>query len=400
MLIGSAVALALTLGGAELNDAVDSDVVVTGQWNYNFAACKKYAEANALPLLVFWSNPGCAKCNALKNGCNTEAFKTWRKAQNVVFCISEGNGTVKSFAKNNSGHFPYMRLYWPAGGVDYRFSGRRGEIGASGATVEMQLMNLVDSKTKGVTPSPKPITDDDAVIGAEWNKARTIYGGYYEGDGFAGLITVKAGKVNKQGYAKLSAKVTGLDGKAKAFKSVSVKVAKTTKYSVVKAAAVINLGVEGSNLSGSYQNGTLYYTVHAGLSVGGGIKDGNLAFSLEKGPASVKGMDVLTEFLPNGVVFKTSNSRWSFPVKGNVSWDRQTGKFVAKNPSNVAALKLTYKPNTGFFKGTCKVYVKQAATRVKTFAANVTGYWISGEGYGQLVIKNNGAYDCRIEAAD
>ena len=109
---------------------------------------RSYAEENGVPLLLFWSSNGCGQCNKMKTACNQADFVAWRKERKLIFVFSENDPVSKAFAKNPSLKFPYMRLYWPAGGVDEKFTGRTSTIPASGATLQEQLMNYVDGKLK------------------------------------------------------------------------------------------------------------------------------------------------------------------------------------------------------------------------------------------------------------
>lgn len=390
---------------------VSTGAVKPGEWNGSFTASRQYAEANQLPLFVFWSNPGCAKCNKMKTALNGDTFKNWRAAQNIVFCFNEGDGTVKLWAKNSSGHFPYMRFYWSAGSVDARFSGRMGEIGASGATLEAQLINRLTSLmgSSAVTPSKpsggndKPSTDNTPVIGDEWKRARVLHGAYRDENGnFMGLITVKCGKVNaRTGIAKVSSQVTGLDGKRKSLRTLNLKVNRETVYSANGTVGGVQVAISGSKISGTFTpaNGRGMEIVSQ-VSAGGSIADGKLAFTMSDEIETIAGQEVFQEYLPYFVTFNTVRSRWSFGAKGMLRYDRNRNEFVMSNEANASGLKMTYKASTGQIKGSCKVYAKRNSSQFRTYTATIYGLWINGSGSCLMQVRGAGSVLCRIDPAN
>ena len=85
-----------------------------GVWTADFAGAKARADAEGIPLLIFWGNPGCGYCNRMKAAFETDEFKEWQSARGILMVKSEANSTVKKFARgegdneNKSGKFPYM----------------------------------------------------------------------------------------------------------------------------------------------------------------------------------------------------------------------------------------------------------------------------------------------------
>ena len=106
---------------------------------------------------------------------------------------------------------------------------------------------------------------------------------------------------------------------------------------------------------------------------------------------------VLEDFLPTNVEF-SAGARWTFPAGGKVKVDKKTGEVLdSKNSQNPSALKLSYAPKTGLFKGTFKVYAMTAQGRLKKYSAKVNGVISGGRGYGCAVIKGLGSFAVRIE---
>ena len=398
-----------TLSAAELANVSSLSTVVPGEWNSNFAACKSYAESKGVPMLVFWSAPGCAKCNQLKNACNTDTFANWRKAKGIVMAFSEGVGTVKNFARNSSGQYPYLRLYWPAGNVDLRFTGRSTTIPANGATLEAKLMNCVDAYLKNWKPGSSssevnpPSGDDDEnplvpVVGPEWKKARKIWGSITDADGnVAGRVLVSAAKVHaRKGTAKVKLQIVNLLGKMKTIGYKDLTVNKTTKGYLSGSIGNGTVSIKGSTISGkvTYENQT--YTISS-QPTGGALKDGGYIFALESAPSECQGLPVLdgTKFLPMAQKFTSTSSRWTFPAKGTPRYDSKTAAFVMSTTENPSQLKLAYTSSSGYFKGQFIVYAVRGKT-LKKYVATVGGYMVGTKCHGEATIRNVGSFPCAV----
>lgn len=411
-LLAAAVGLAGSAYAVDLEN-VSSGSVVPGEWNSNFSACKSYAESNGMPMLVFWSNPGCAQCNKMKTACNTSTFVEWRKSKGIVMMFSEGDPSVKAFAKNSSGKFPYMRLYWPAGGVDVKFTGRSGTIQASGSTLQTQFINYLNAQLKSwngsgsgggtVIPAPTPVepTPSVPVVGAEWKRARKLVASYYGEDGnIAGRVLVIAGKANAvRKTAKVKIQVMGLDGKTKTIGYSHFSVDRTTKGSVGNAIGGATVSITGSSVTGSLEYGGKSFEIK-NVAPGGSMVNGDYAFDLESWPSSCEGMKVVEKYLPLGQTFSSSSSRWSFRRRsGTIKYDQNIGDFTSA-VTNPSALKLTYKTATGFFKGTFEIFAEKSETKVKKYKATVTGFMVGDEGSGVATVKRVGSYNCTISPAE
>ncbi|MBO7689131.1 MAG: InlB B-repeat-containing protein [Kiritimatiellae bacterium] len=99
----------------------------TGVWLANFSKAKSYATSKGVPLIAVWSNgDACGHCVTFETGCNSTYFKNWMKSSGCVFFFtysgeSQGaiGGTIFHWCrKNTNTAYPFVRIYWPAGGVD------------------------------------------------------------------------------------------------------------------------------------------------------------------------------------------------------------------------------------------------------------------------------------------
>ncbi len=111
--------------------------VTPGVWHSDLNKARDYAVANGLPLVAVWSNgEGCAHCVAFENCVMSAAFRHWMKDSGIVFYFGvrsdaydgqEGyHGTSFFWCCNNrntSMNWPYVRVYWPKGGVDHVATG-------------------------------------------------------------------------------------------------------------------------------------------------------------------------------------------------------------------------------------------------------------------------------------
>jgi len=110
--------------------------VVPGVWHANLDKAREYAELRGLPLVAVWSNGDvCSRCIAFENCVMSPAFRNWMRDSGIVFYFGERNDASDgqegyhgtSFywcCKNqNAMSYPYVRVYWPKGGVDVAHSG-------------------------------------------------------------------------------------------------------------------------------------------------------------------------------------------------------------------------------------------------------------------------------------
>lgn len=102
--------------------------VVPGVWHAGFSKCKSYATSNKVPLIAVWSNgDSCGHCVLFESAVNSSYFKKWMKTSGCVFYFiysgDGGDGKVGSDVfhwcrKKKNVAYPFVRIYWPSGGVD------------------------------------------------------------------------------------------------------------------------------------------------------------------------------------------------------------------------------------------------------------------------------------------
>ena len=148
-----------TYNGVEY--ALDGDVE-PGVWTRQFTKAKAYADENHVPMVVFWGNDGCGYCKKAETAMSESSFVSWQKQSGYVFVFaikssSHGPGTgddkeaaaAKKIAKDSSGNFPYIGLYWlkEDGKSPFKqtMSGRAGAMVVKSGDLDNQLMESIDN---------------------------------------------------------------------------------------------------------------------------------------------------------------------------------------------------------------------------------------------------------------
>ena len=172
-------ALVLALAGvmANADTAVYNGITYTtngdvepGVWTRQFTKAKAYADANHIPMVVFWGNDGCGYCAKTEAAMAKSDFISWQKKSGYVFVFaikssSHGKGTgddaeaaaAKAIAKDPSGNFPYIGAYWlkEGSGTPFRktMSGRAGAMVVKSGDLGNQLMASIDYYLGAYEPS-------------------------------------------------------------------------------------------------------------------------------------------------------------------------------------------------------------------------------------------------------
>ena len=402
------------INGAEIT--ASGGEIVRGVWNSRFSAAKQYAEANHIPLIVFYGKTDCSQCQKLKNALGTEEFINWQNEKQYVQVLSMKYSapdweTARSFIKSsplNSDDLPMICVYWAKeDGTVIRkaFVGRSGKMPSStGSTLQAKFINSVESVlssggTVPPSPTPTPTPTPQPLDGsAFFSSAKTVnLVAVDETGAFAGFVQVKAGKANARTHmSRISATVQLLGSKLLRFSSRSFNVSTTSAYALSNANGVLALECDGSALAGTFTRSGKTYQLTSGVKLGGAMPSAESKFSLLDPPQKYKDYDIFTEWLPTSQKISTG-SRWSFPKKGTVRYNRTTGEFVnAGADTNASGLKLTYTSSTGYFKGTFTVYYKSSASRAAKVTAQVVGYVVDGVGQGTATIPSLGTFDVTI----
>lgn len=237
---------------------------------------------------------------------------------------------------------------------------------------------------------------DEGEIPSEWQKARTLKGvarrALPVSLDFQGVFELKCGKANKKTkMAKVSAKLTGIDGKKKSYKAKSVDV---TGDTVTVDFDGLEITIDGDTFSGN--DGLDGGIGVSSAEVGGALPDGEHVFSLASFDFDVPG-EIQESLLPYEAAFRSAGGKWKFAKNASVKWkkDRETKEYGlvvddSSDKTNLASLKLSYAPKTGIFKGSFKAYALEETngkTKLRKYTVQVMGFVVDGEGCGQATCK-------------
>ena len=148
--------------------------VVPGVWTSDFDGAMAYAEAENIPMMVFWANAGCSHCEGIEKEMNKEYFSEWMDYNDILMVFVEGDAVVKKWIKSNAQTkikaFPYIGVYWPRNTkgemVLEGFSGYKGNMGLYGASSrDSNIQQIIDTlefllsdwDPSGVVPDPDPV---------------------------------------------------------------------------------------------------------------------------------------------------------------------------------------------------------------------------------------------------
>ena len=262
-----------------------------------------------------------------------------------------------------------------------------------------------------VTPGYEVLEATDIVAPYEAPKAVTLQGVVYDGGKVVGIVELKLGKVNaKKGTSKVSGSVTTLDGKkhtVKAFNLEGIDGALPKAVTLeVKDFGTMSVTIGGTQFAGSMGR---YHVQSA--NVGGDWSKGGtkvyVATSERLAGTLALPEGTIEELLPDGESVIQKNGKWSFAKAASVKWakpkqgaalperyDAESGKGLVVDTSgdktNLSAMKLTYTPKKGTFKGSFKVYALEGvgkATKLKKYTIKVSGVVVGGVGYGTATCK-------------
>ena len=150
-----------------------------------------------------------------------------------------------------------------------------------------------------------------------WTKARTLLGVATRATAnpLQGTFELKCGKANGKGLAKVSAKLTGLDGKKKSYKAKNP--IDVTVVPVTADLGGIVVTIEGDSFSGG--DGLAGGLTVKPAKVGGAFANGEHTFNVEGFDPAVPGR-LQSDLLPLDSKFEVSGGKWNFAKGASVKW--------------------------------------------------------------------------------
>jgi len=271
-------ALTLAVGMVAFADPMGAQPTVErGKWCSDFPAARAYAEANNIPMLVFWANPGCSQCVKLENACKADDFVAWQAQRQMVMVFAYGKTSKEQKAAydwitsvQKIKKFPFIGVYWASNAkgatVSSVFVGRKGMMPVTAGTLQEQLMNSVDQLTEGwnpggVTPTPEPTPAASYTVTFVVDSSKASYSGTLVQTVVAGGSAVAPYVTTKDGWT-----FTGWD---KSYENVTESTTVTAKF--LEASRDVRPEAYGSvkKLSALVVNKTLMnYAGTAAISMG------------------------------------------------------------------------------------------------------------------------------------
>ena len=333
------------------------------------------------------------------------------------------NGGTRIFASTIvTGDVTYY-AHWTADGGDSATGG--GETGGGTTGGGATGGDSIGGVTGGGGTSGGGGVAGDWIAGhldTTFAKAQTVLGALYGRDGVpVGTVQVKVGKVNKKkGTVKISATATLLaDGRAKRVKAkaVNVEVAAGTAapHTAAKVAFKAPIGEMAFEMAAdgtfTLKNGSY---VMAEKQVGGNwtrtgarvwVDVGGAAVPAAAGTAALHTAlpaGTIEELLPDGEPVIPKAGKWSFAKAAGVKYakDKKTKEvglvIDTKKGTNLSAMKLTYTPKTGIFKGSFKIYAIQEE-KLKKFTVKVIGLVVDGNGWGSAAGPGGASFAVTVE---
>lgn len=248
-----------------------------------------------------------------------------------------------------------------------------------------------------------------------YNGVAPYVGAAYSGDRPVAIVRLRCAKAATRGIragtSRVSAAVTGLDGKQKRSSTAYVvcDYDATTSLTVTDWGA-LSLTLGGEGFVGSLGDGLAVKTA----TVGGDWPHARAFVDVDFGAGTgTLPSGTLTDLLPTGdraEPFTLVNGKWKFAAAAAVKYaktrnpETREESYVLQGLSdpqktNRSAMRLTYDSRKGTFKGSFKVYVLETSgtvPRLKKHTARVSGIVVGGLGYGQAEIKQVGTFPVSI----
>ncbi len=413
----AAAGMATLAAGAAITGATGD--IVPGEWNCDYNKGKAYADANHVPLVVFYGKADCGNCRSLKSHLDSSEAKAWAAEKGYVLVLSTkysspGWENARQFCLDaySVTKLPMISVYWlkENGTVIHKgFTGTSSGMSGTGS-MEAKFAYTVDAilGTQGDKPSgggsddsgtdPKP--SPEAQIPDFFTKARKLGGVVLDKEGdLAGVITVNTGKASKtRKTASVKATVQILGMSKKTFRTTKFNVAETDEFKLTSAFGTLVLKFEGGSFTGTLDSSAGACTV-AGATLGGALPSSTGYVTLLDEITQYRGLPVFAQWLPENQTFAAAGTRWTFPKAGKAKYDRTAKTFVnTAETTNPSGMKLSYKSSTGYFKGGFYIYLKKSDVRVTRKKITVVGYVYDGEGYGAATVSGLGTYEVAVTA--
>ena len=243
------------------------------------------------------------------------------------------------------------------------------------------------------------------------NGVAPYVGAAYDGGKPVAIISLKCAKAATSGAhagtSKVSAAVTGLDGKLKKSSVMKVACGYDAKATLeVRQWGLLSLTLGGEGFVGTLGSGYSAKTA----SVGGAWPHASAVVDVDFGVGTGSlPTGTLADLLPTGKGAEpvlNANGKWGFAPAATVKYalvkDKTTYELQGVSDpkkTNRSAMKLRYNAKKGTFSGSFKVYALDTSgtkPRLRKHSAKVSGIVVDSVGYGKAEIKNAGSFPVTV----
>lgn len=296
--------------------------------------------------------------------------------------------------------------------------------GVPSQTVQMLLDNFCNNLARPPRGAiTRYVEEDDIPAGFSANKAITKKGVVYNGWEAIATVEISISKINKNKQAKLKGSVTDLAGKKHTITAQTLNLSECEGNDVIlydvslevkrMGNMYVDIGADGQfagymDVDGDYCHVQSVEVDSRGGGVGGTWLSRNVHVEVGDDLTAFSGL-VLDGLLPRDQQGTCVGGKWTFPsaasvkltkVKAGVEpyccYNESSGMGVvvdtSKDHTNLSALKLSYTPKKGVFKGTFYVYAVEEPSpgkmKLKKYKFNVNGVVVNGVGYGTATCKS------------
>lgn len=261
-------------------------------------------------------------------------------------------------------------------------------------------------------PQPEPEPEREPVdVNTVYNKARTLTALVVEDGEYVGTAKISIGKINaKKGTVKVGCSMSLFSGKS-ASKSVTQipdeygTIEGTFGFASSFGGAMdfaLEYDADAEEFYLSAENDM--YGVEVGeVEVGGKLGTDELSFSADVGDAEPpENYDFIIDAPSGEPVHVKNGTKFSFDKAPSIKYKkfREDGEtwyeligLDDEVKTNLTGLKLSYKPATGAFSGSFKMYysneyyIEKGSPKLKSVTVKVSGVVINGVGYGRTTVK-------------
>ena len=257
----------------------------------------------------------------------------------------------------------------------------------------------------------QPVQRDEVDPAKFFKKAKTLQAVAYKGDDLFGRATITLGKYNaKKKYLKATFKITSFGGKSYS-KSLKLVPNEYGDFNEVEVAFKSPIGAMTFDLYNGEDGYEIFgqgddYSVESGedIVLGGLLENEEMSFMAEFDELEPENdnYDFLSEMFDAFATVR-SGKTLNFGSAPKIAYKKfredgetwyELAEFDEERYPNVNAIKLTYKPDTGAFSGSFKIYASNEFAvddgrkpTLKTYTAKVSGYVVNGVGVGTVSVK-------------